>query len=150
MKAVMGVFMVGVLRSLPPRARGWPGNRMSSTRKKTPRKGFLAASQEKLLLDASLVFFILFFGAVDFFVVHLAAAMATREGRRRHQHESGNESSDRDFHKNTFKKQGWKKSQNQVPVQTSTRISYQALKAHFKHGQIPPSSTCFPKGDFLP
>ncbi len=146
----MGVFMVGFFSSLPPRARGWPGHRMSSTRKKTPRKGFLAASQEKLLLDASFVFFIFFFGAVDFFVVHLSAAMAAREGRRRHQHESRNESCHHDFHRNTFKKQGCKKSQNQVPIQIDTLISYQALKAHFKNGQIPPSSTCFPKGDFLP
>jgi hypothetical protein len=70
---------------------------------KNPSRGVWTAVQERLLLDASWVGFIFFFGAIDFFVVHLATAVRTSKGGHGHQHESGNESSYHEFHKNTFK-----------------------------------------------
>ena len=69
--------------------------------KKPLKRGFVQ-SQEKLFLDASGVFLVFFFRAVDFFVVHFAAAMAACEGGGGHQHESRNKSSHHDFHRNTF------------------------------------------------
>jgi hypothetical protein len=70
--------------------------------KKPLERGFNKA-QEKLLLGASWVFFVFFLGAVNFFVIGLATAMATCEGGHRQEHKSGNESSDYEFHRNTFR-----------------------------------------------
>jgi hypothetical protein len=74
---------------------------------KNPSRGVLLAWQEKLLLDAGSVGCVFLLGAVDFFVVHLATAVRTSEGRHGHQHESGNESGHHEFHKNTLKEKDW-------------------------------------------
>ena len=69
--------------------------------KKPLERGFNKA-QEKLLLGASWVFFVFFLRAVNFLVIRLATTMAAREGGHRQEHKSGNESSDYEFHRNTF------------------------------------------------
>lgn len=53
-----------------------------------PLKRGLLRAKELLLLFAFWLFLIFFFGAVDFLVVHFAAAMAASESGCRNEHES--------------------------------------------------------------
>jgi hypothetical protein len=87
-----------------PQKRSWPAS--AAVEKKPLERGFGLVLKE-LLLDASWVFFVFFFGAIDFFVVHFAAAVRTCEGGHGHQHESGNECSHHEFHTNTLEQRGW-------------------------------------------
>jgi hypothetical protein len=102
---------------------------------KNPSRGVFSAFQEKLLLDAGSVFFVFFFGAVDFFVVHLATAVGASEGGHGDQHESGNESSHHEFHKNTFTERLIKGTRIVNWVYQRTDAYYQAIQAEANHGQ---------------
>jgi hypothetical protein len=57
-------------------------------------------AKEGLLLDASLVLFVFFLGAINF-LVHFAARMDASKRWSANQHECGNDSSDHEFHRGT-------------------------------------------------
>lgn len=69
---------------------------------KNPSRGVFNWRSQQSLLNAGFVFGVFFFRAVDFFVVHFAAAMATGKGRCTDQHEGGDESGHNEFHRSTL------------------------------------------------